>query len=138
MGDIADMMIDGTLDSVTGEYLGEGPGFPRTMYSRRESRGLNARAGRALGYTGRDKHTYGVLHYLHYKQKSLLLNCSNPLEGAVEHIKRYCAKELNKPVPKLKTCCNLIQQDFQAFKAYIEATEERYALNKQRNNGHTD
>lgn len=30
MGEIADMMIDGTLDYRTGEYLGQGQGFPRT------------------------------------------------------------------------------------------------------------
>jgi len=30
MGDIADMMIDGTLDEVTGEYLGKPCGYPRT------------------------------------------------------------------------------------------------------------
>lgn len=35
MGEIADMMIDGTLDYQTGEYLGEGMGFPRTRNSRR-------------------------------------------------------------------------------------------------------
>lgn len=31
MGDIADMMCDGTLDSSTGEYLGPGGGYPRSM-----------------------------------------------------------------------------------------------------------
>jgi len=30
MGDIADGLIDGTFDEITGEYLGEGPGYPRT------------------------------------------------------------------------------------------------------------
>lgn len=30
MGDIADSIINGDVDSVTGEYLGEGDGFPRT------------------------------------------------------------------------------------------------------------
>ena len=30
MGEIAEMMLDGTLDCETGEYLGEGEGFPRT------------------------------------------------------------------------------------------------------------
>ena len=30
MGEIADMMIDGTLDMCTGEYLGEAVGYPRT------------------------------------------------------------------------------------------------------------
>ncbi len=31
MGEIAEMMLDGTLDSVTGEYLGEPCGYPRSM-----------------------------------------------------------------------------------------------------------
>lgn len=32
MGEIAEMMLDGTLDSTTGEYLGRPCGYPRTMY----------------------------------------------------------------------------------------------------------
>lgn len=32
MGDIADMVLDGTLDEETGEYIGDdGPGWPRNM-----------------------------------------------------------------------------------------------------------
>lgn len=31
MGEIAEMMLDGTLDSVTGEYLGEPCGYPRSL-----------------------------------------------------------------------------------------------------------
>lgn len=34
MGDIADGLIDGTFDSLTGEYLGEGPGYPRVQTNR--------------------------------------------------------------------------------------------------------
>ena len=30
MGEIAEMMLDGTLDCETGEYLGDGDGYPRT------------------------------------------------------------------------------------------------------------
>jgi hypothetical protein len=30
MGEIAEMMLDGTLDQYTGEYLGPGPGYPRS------------------------------------------------------------------------------------------------------------
>lgn len=33
MGEIAEMMLDGTLDCETGEYLGQGPGYPRTARS---------------------------------------------------------------------------------------------------------
>lgn len=55
MGDIADMMIDGTLDAITGEYIGRGHGYPRTLdkslpWERGSGRALNA--------------TYGVKNYL--------------------------------------------------------------------------
>lgn len=30
MGEIAEMMLDGTLDAITGEYIGEPCGYPRT------------------------------------------------------------------------------------------------------------
>lgn len=38
MGDIADSMIDGEFDYITGEYIGPGVGYPRTYsgtYSKR-------------------------------------------------------------------------------------------------------
>lgn len=31
MGEMADAILNGDFDSVTGEYLGEGQGFPRTL-----------------------------------------------------------------------------------------------------------
>lgn len=31
MGDIADAILDGEFDEVTGEYIGEGVGYPRTL-----------------------------------------------------------------------------------------------------------
>ena len=36
MGEIADAMIDGELDYMTGEYLGPGVGYPRTSSSGRQ------------------------------------------------------------------------------------------------------
>ena len=30
MGEISEMILDGTLDAVTGEYIGEPYGYPRT------------------------------------------------------------------------------------------------------------
>ena len=33
MGEIAEMMLDGTIDCETGEYLGEGHGYPRSAKS---------------------------------------------------------------------------------------------------------
>lgn len=39
MGDIADMMINGDMDYITGEYLGEGGGYPRTYKPTYKPRG---------------------------------------------------------------------------------------------------
>lgn len=50
MGEIAEMLIDGTLDFITGEYIGEGGGFPRTYHGRRE-------------YSKRNKYQ-GVVNYI--------------------------------------------------------------------------
>lgn len=36
MGECADMLLDGTLDCITGEYIGEPCGYPRTMTSPRQ------------------------------------------------------------------------------------------------------
>lgn len=36
MGDIADMLIDGTCDMYTGEYIGEAVGYPRTTQKKRK------------------------------------------------------------------------------------------------------
>lgn len=33
MGDVADMMLDGTLDAETGEYIGEPCGYPRVLHN---------------------------------------------------------------------------------------------------------
>lgn len=32
MGEIAEGLLDGEFDYITGEYLGEGVGFPRTLH----------------------------------------------------------------------------------------------------------
>lgn len=65
MGDIAEMMLDGTLDSVTGEYLGEPCGYPRSL-SRPETMGQIRDAEKPYGCPecprnfstadGRDRH----------------------------------------------------------------------------------
>lgn len=36
MGECADMLLDGTLDCITGEYIGEPCGYPRTLTSPRQ------------------------------------------------------------------------------------------------------
>ena len=44
MGEISEGLIDGTFDSMTGEYLGEGPGYPRTRQKNISERSKGSRA----------------------------------------------------------------------------------------------
>jgi len=53
MGEIADMMLDGTLDSVTGEYLGPPCGYPRTTDKRSFHPGLGSSKRTACPICGR-------------------------------------------------------------------------------------
>ena len=48
MGEIADMILDGILDSETGEYLGEAVGYPRSAHDEHaEARAKRTRERRA-------------------------------------------------------------------------------------------
>lgn len=70
MGDIADMMINGDMDFYTGEYIGRGAGFPRTLdsslpWEQRKKKANNPRKG--------------VLNYIHncYAGKSQMPSALN-------------------------------------------------------------
>lgn len=43
MGEIADMILDGTLDEQTGEYIGEPCGYPRTLQGKSSSKSTGKR-----------------------------------------------------------------------------------------------
>jgi hypothetical protein len=50
MGDIADMMIDGTLDQYTGEYIGKPCGYPRSINHHIKKQPYSAEVGIAMNY----------------------------------------------------------------------------------------
>lgn len=50
MGEIADGLVNGDFDYITGEYIGRGIGIPRTRYSTRKSENLSWK--RVDGYMG--------------------------------------------------------------------------------------
>lgn len=54
MGEIADGIINGDFDSLTGEYIGEGYGFPRT----RDREHAKAGGGQYVDYNDHDPTQY--------------------------------------------------------------------------------
>lgn len=106
MGEIADMMIDGTLDCQTGEYLGEGQGFPRT---RTRTRYNNKRKGETPGIRGIKK--FLKIH----------------LNMSTDTMHQFCAQYINKhdldPADantlNWKQIHEVIDQDFDHFRQYV-------------------
>ncbi len=106
MGDIADMMIDGTLDSQTGEYIGPGPGYPRT-----------------LGDTGmRYNHRYpkrGIVMYLsrnfpNIEKKDYNEFCFRYIQSHID------IDELNKNKRSWEFLAHKIQHSWHKFVAYCK------------------
>lgn len=98
MGEIADSMIDGEFDFMTGEYIGEGVGYPRTFSGN----------GRTVTPTSRAR--LGVVNYL-------TQNGYEP-RNQMPIIKGYFKEDVSQR--KKDDLCVEIQKDFKLFKKYIQ------------------
>lgn len=116
MGEISDMMINGEMDFFTGEYIGRGKGYPRTLdNSLPWERGYNKKSG-AYG---------GIVNFCMQKGKTQ--------SKANDIIKRYGREFLNIHTPKVTGSTNwkevvmpkileiseLIQKDFNSFRIWF-------------------
>jgi len=115
MGEIADMMINGDMDCITGEYLGEGYGYPRTR-----ERGYSESQ---VAYSPKQNYI-GVASWLH---KRGFVKKQDVREILVAY-----ATHLELPNPDSKGNNNIsvhIQGDFNKFtkwfKTYIDGKERK-------------
>ena len=97
MGEIAEMMLDGTLDYETGEYLGKAVGFPRTKRRR---------------YTkSNSKHLNGLMKYL---------SSYDITHGkATRVIRNYAEEKGYSEGLTLKQIAKEIQKDFNGFRRWV-------------------
>lgn len=115
MGDIADSLINGTFDYITGEYLGEGLGFPRTKHNRHKTVSKRFVTSKSAPIRGVQKYLSSVSWIVdkqHYR----------------EIIDIYCQKngETNKD---LKVQCVFIQSNFNKFRRFIQKVNKNVNLN---------
>ena len=110
MGEIADMMINGLLDSQTGEYIdGKSPGFPRT---------LNKTKKRSNKNNGN-----GVKNYLRTRHKWLLRKKKHSFcLKYLEEIGKFNPK--TDQTPSWQEIDEIIQPKFEQFRDY--AIKERF------------
>ncbi len=114
MGDIADSIINGDFDYITGEYIGEGYGFPRTTNSNHVNKIQTS-----------SKAVNGVDKFMCYFPK---LRAKTPYER-IDIIFKFNEVVLKLELPKnnkLQFICKHIQKDFGVFAKYIR---ERYDKN---------
>lgn len=95
MGEIADSLIDGDFDYITGEYLGKGGGFPRTRILTRKSEDLSWH--KVTGYLNQQ----GIKNHLH-----------------PQFLKDYGCNYTGKH--PLRNACFEVLKDFEKFKVYVE------------------
>ena len=119
MGDIADMMIDGTLDYQTGEYIGDAVGYPRTIHgghNRKKKPMSNIR----------------IVYATIFKQmpKMAFKNACD------EAIKDYAWNVLQYKTRNLPNICKKIKKDLITFTEWFEDTHwqlvEALSVNKYR------
>lgn len=93
MGDAADMILDGIIDEQTGEYIGEGVGYPRTMQREPDAK-------------------FGVLNFLRKKGHSKKYQQTLIIES---YLKSIDVKVDNLSKDEM---CQLISNDFGKFVKY--------------------
>jgi len=99
MGEMADSLIDGEFDYITGEYIGPGCGFPRTRIVSRKSEDVSWK--RVTGYMS----THGIKPHLHPKV-----------------IKEFGVPYTGKH--PLRNACFMVLNDFDRFKEFVKRYKE--------------
>lgn len=104
MGEIADGLINGDFDSLTGEYIGEGDGYPRTI------QGGKTKPFIGVGRKSEDLSWRKVTKFLNN------LGIKQHLYPQV--LKDYgCKYSGKKP---LKNACFEVLKDFDKFKCFVK------------------
>jgi len=99
MGDIADMILDGILDEQTGEYIGPGVGYPRTMHGT-HSGGGNPSNGVNNYLTNKGFKTKG-------ERTEVIKNFLHTMDVKTDNISKV-------------KMCEIISEDFGAFNKFCQ------------------
>lgn len=102
MGEIAEMMLDGTLDQYTGEYIGEPVGYPRSKH------------GNIQPKKSEDLSWRKVVNYI--------TSCNIKPHKHPEVLKSYGCRYTGRH--PLRNACFEVLRDFEKFKLFVR----NYAL----------
>jgi hypothetical protein len=117
MGEIADMILDGTLDFYTGEYLGKGHGIPRTKNKSLEWEKRKKKAVKTGDFTAENSYN-GIKKYV----EKIWSGCK--IRPSIRDLIREYTGETGFD---LKKACHEVQNDWPMFKKWL--TDKRKAGN---------
>ena len=119
MGDCADMLLDGTCDYITGEYIGGPCGYPRTMQVRKHSKIQTKKQRPQYSEARNDLHSLGGCYGLHGSDLCHTIGVFLQMKGI-------------KPLPKMSTQYRIVRGQYRnEFIRYLKSL-------KAKGNGSTD
>jgi hypothetical protein len=116
MGDIADAIINGDMDEVTGEWLGDGQGFPRSIHhneSHKRNRGIVPDNPEYKNMVN------GIRKWLNNASHIKLPQSDQESEGWTKVVRRY-GRTIE--VKTFKLIIKNISKDFHVFSCWVEKT----------------
>ena len=111
---MADDIIDGMFDSISGEYLGDAVGYPRTIHGYKPKRKL---------YTSNGAKYRGMVKYMNSKNINNLIDCVNAF---IEQSNK-CSNDLLKKKWTFRNRCIYISSAcFSDFAAFIGNNKNKW------------
>jgi hypothetical protein len=118
MGEIADGLINGDFDSITGEYLGEGYGFPRSIHDD-PAHYRNDRARHKAYWNSLSKEQQEVM-----KTYQSIRGKNNTSSYRMMEISKFISKELKlTKLPKSDEQYKLVYNNIDKFKEFLKTSK---------------
>lgn len=112
MGECADMLLDGTLDCITGEYIGEPCGYPRTLTSPRQ---IGKKPHPQYSEARNDIHSLGGCYGLRGEELCHVVGVFLQMKGV-------------KPLPKMNTQYRIVRGQYRTeFIQYLKSLKRNGA-----------
>lgn len=109
MGDCADMLLDGTCDYITGEYIGEPCGYPRTMQMRKSRKKQVPKKQPQYSEARNDIHSLGGCYGLHGSDLCHAIGVFLQMKGV-------------KPLPKMNAQYKIVRGQYRTeFIQYLKS-----------------
>ena len=109
MGDCADMLLDGTCDYITGEYIGEPCGYPRTMQSQKRQKKQGPKNPPQYSEARNDMHSLGGCYGLRGSDLCHAIGVFLQMKGV-------------KPLPKMNAQYKIVRGQYRTeFIQYLKS-----------------